>query len=191
MARVQFTSKSEILTGLFIINGGVGINGEYRYIPKDGPLRTAVPLKEGLPPFSLKGFTVFISYAMREENDALYRLVSRFMKAMGFTVVSASEKGRSDLPPGVQISKMIGESNALLALLTKDTKTQSEKFQPSLNVIEEIGQAAEMPTILIVEKKTVVPSNIQTRATYIDFERNNQEVMLVNLIEKIRQMKLI
>lgn len=178
-------------SGLFIISGGIGISGEFRYRADDGPLRTAVPLKEGLPPFSLSGFTVFISYAMRKENDALYRLVSRFMKAMGFTVVSASENGRPDLPPGAQISKMIGESDALLAMLTKDTETQSTKFQPSQNVIDEIGQAAGKPNILIVEEGTEVPSNIQTRATWIDFERNSQEEMLVNLIEKIRQMKLI
>ena len=178
-------------SGLFIINGGVGISGEYRYRIDDGPLRTVVPLKEGLPPFSLRGFTVFISYAMRKENVALYRLVSRFMKAMGFTVVSASENGRPDLPPGAQISKMIGESDALLAVLTKDTETQSAKFQPSQNVVDEIGQATGKPTILIVEEGTEVPSNIQTRATYMDFERDNQGEMLANLIEKIRQMKLI
>ena len=178
-------------SGLFIINGGVGISGEFRYRADDGTLRTSVPLKEGLPPFSLKGFTVFISYAMREENDALYRLASRFMKAMGFTVVSASENGRPDLPPGAQISKMVGESDALLAMLTKDTKTQNTKFQPTQNVIDEIGQAAGKPNILIVEKGTEVPSNIQTRATWIDFERNNHGEMLVSLIEKLRQMKLI
>ena len=127
---------------------------------------------------------------MRKDNDALCRLVSRFMKAMGFTIVSASENGRPDLPPGAQISKMIGESDALLAMLTKYTKTQSTKFQPSQNVIDEIGQAAGKPNILIVEDGTEVPSNIQTRATYILFERS-QEEMLVNLIEKLRQMKLI
>ena len=188
LARIQsLRGKS----GLFIINCGVGISGEYRYRADPGQLRTVVPLKEGLPPFSLKGFTVFISYAMRKENDVLYRLVSRFMNAMGFMVVSATENGRPDLPPGAQISKMIGESDALLAMLTKDTKTQSTKFQPSQNVIDEIGQAAGKPNILIVEEGTEVPSNIQTRATYISFERNNQGEMLVNLIEKIRQMKLI
>ena len=184
-------SKLQGKLGLFIINGGIGISGEYRYGTDAGHLLTVVPLKEGLPPFSLRGFTVFISYAMRKENDALYRLVSRFMKAMGFTVVSASENGRPDLPPGAQIIKMIGESDALLAMLTKDTETQSTKLQPSQNVVEEIGQATRKPTILIVEKGTEVPSNIQTRATYIVFERDSQEEMLVNLIEKIRQMKLI
>ena len=178
-------------SGLFVINSGVGISGEYRYRINEGMLRTVVPLKEGLPPFSLKGFTVFISYSMRQENDNLYSLVSRFMKAMGFTVVSASERGRPDLPPGVQISKMIDESNALLAVLTKDTEIKNTKFQPSQNVIDEIGQATGKPTILIVEEETEIPSNIRTRATYIDFKRSNQEEMLVNLIEKIRQTKLI
>ena len=141
-------------SGLFIINCGIGISGEFRYKPNYGPLHTSVPLKEGIPPFSLKGFAVFISYAMREENGALYRLVSRFMKVVGFTVVSASENSKLDLPPGTQISKMIGGSDALLAMLTRDTETQSTKFQPSQNVIDEIGQAAGKPSILIVEKGT-------------------------------------
>jgi len=178
-------------SGFFVIHSDVGISGEYRYRADIGQLRAAVPLKEGLPPFSLKGFTVFISYSMREGNDSLYSLVSRVMKAMGFTVVSASERGRPDLPPGVQIIKMIDESNALLALLTKDTENKDAKFQPSQNVIDEIGQATGKPTILIVEEGTEVPSNIRTRATYVDFKRSDQDEMLVNLIEQIRQVKLI
>ena len=36
-------------SGLFIINCGVGISGEYRYRATDGPLRMSIPLKEGLP----------------------------------------------------------------------------------------------------------------------------------------------
>ena len=152
-------------SGLFIIHSDVGISGEYRYRTDDGPLRAVIPLKEGLPPFSLKGFTVFISYSMRPENDDLYSLVSRFMKAIGFTVVSASERGRPDLPPGVQISRMIDESNALLAVLTKDTETKNAKFQSAQNVINEIGQATGKPTILIVEEGTEIPSNIQTKVT--------------------------
>ena len=92
-------------SGLFIINGGVGISGEYHYRADKGWLHAVVPLKEGLPPFSVQGFTVFVSYAMRRKNDALYRLVSRFVKAMGFTVVSASENGRPDLPPAPKLSK--------------------------------------------------------------------------------------
>ena len=79
----------------------------------------------------------------------------------------------------------------LLAVLTKDTEIQGAKFQPSQNVIDEIGQATGKPLVLIVEEGTEVPSNIQTRATYISFERDSQGEMLVNLIEKVRQMKLI
>lgn len=184
---VELNKKS----GLFVIDGGVGISGAYRYWAYDGPLRSVVPLKEGIPPFSLTGFTIFISYAMRKENDGLYDLVSRFMKAMGFTVVSASESGRPDLPPGTQISRMIDESDALLAMLTKDTATQNRKFQSSQNVIDEVGQATGKPTVLLVEEGTEIPSNIQTRATYIDFKRCKQDEMLVNLIEKIRKTKLI
>ena len=35
-------------SGLFIIDGSVGISGEYRYRADDGQLRAIVPLKEGL-----------------------------------------------------------------------------------------------------------------------------------------------
>ena len=181
-------------SGLFIVDCNVGINGEYRYRADDGPLRTAISLKEGLPPFSLKGFTIFISYAMQEKNNILYDLISRFIKAIGFTVVSASESGRSDFPPGTQISKMIGESNALLAVLTKDIRSQDSKnikFYPSQNVVDEIGQAAGKPMILIVEKETEIPSNIQTRATYMNFNRSDYGGMLVKLIENVRKTKLI
>lgn len=116
------------------------------------------------------------------------------MKAIGFTVVSASESGRSDVPPGTQISKMISESNALLAMLTKDIESPSDKgakFHPSPNVVDEIGQAAGKPTILIVEKETEIPSNIKTRTTYLDFTRDDHGGMLVDLIENIRKTKLI
>ena len=179
--------------GLFIVDGSVGINGEYRY-RGDGPMRAVIPLKEGLPPFSLKGFTVFISYAMHEKNTEIYDLISRFMKAVGFTVVSASESGRSDFPPGTQISKMISESNALLAVLTKDIESQDDgkkKFYSSQNVVDEIGQAAGKAIILIVEEDTEIPSNIQTRATYMNFNRSDYGGMLVKLIENVRKTKLI
>ena len=181
-------------SGLFIIDSGVGISGEFHYVATDGPLRTAVPLKEGLPPFSLKGFTVFISYTMKEKNNTLYNLISRFMKAAGFTVVSASESGRSDVPPGTQIRKMISESNALLAILTKDMESSDggkAKFYPSQNVVDEIGQAAEKPIILIAEEGAEISSNIQTRATYMTFRRSDLGEMLVKLIENVRKTKLI
>lgn len=181
-------------SGLFVIDCNVGISGEYRYRADDGPLRAAVSLKEGLPPFSLKGFTVFISYTMQKKNDKLYDLISRFMKAVGFTIVSASESGRSDFPPGTQISKMIDESHALLAILTKDIASpdgENTKFYPSHNVVDEIGQAAGKPIILIVEEDSEIPSNVQTRATYMIFNRSDYDAMLVQLIENIRKTKLI
>ena len=192
--KIKLAKISKLLnkSGLFIIDCDVGIGGEYRYRGDNGPLRAAVPLKEGLPPFSLKGFTVFISYAMDEKNNTLYDLVSRFMKAMGFTVVSASENSRSDVPPGTQISQLIDESNALLAVLTKDIESKDgTKFHPSQNVVEEIGQAAGKPTILIVERGTEIPSNIKTRATHANFTRSDYGGMLVDLIENVRKTKLI
>ncbi len=190
--QLEKISKLQKKRGLFIIDCDVGISGEYRYWGEQGGLRAVVPLKEGLPPFSLKGFTVFISYAMDEKNKTLYDLVSRFMKAMGFTVVSASENSRSDVPPGTQISQLIDESNALLAVLTKDIESKDGmKFHPSQNVVEEIGQATGKPTILIVEKGTEVPTNIKTRATHADFDRSDYGGMLVDLIENVRKTKLI
>lgn len=192
--KIKLAKTDKLLgkSGLFIIDCDIGISGEYRYRGDNGPLRAAVPLKEGLPPFSLKGSTVFISYTMQEKNKILYDLISRFIKAIGFTVVSASESGRPDVTPGTQISQLIDESNAILAVLTKDIESKDDtKFHPSQNVIDEIGQATGKPTILIVEKGTEIPSNIQIRATWMNFDRSDYGGMLVNLIENVRKIKLI
>ncbi len=75
-------------SGLVVIDCGSGISGEHRYRGSDGPLRTTIPLKEGMPPFSVGGYTTFISFAMQEKNDGLYDLVSRMIKSLGFTVIS-------------------------------------------------------------------------------------------------------
>ena len=86
--------------GLFIIWADSGIRGEQYVHAYDGvPLRTVKTLDEGLPPFNSKGLSIFISYAMRNENADLYDLISRFVKATGFTVLSAKESGRLEFPP--------------------------------------------------------------------------------------------
>ena len=176
--------------GLFIIWANSGIRGEQYVHAHDGsPLRTVKTLDEGLPPFNSKGLSIFISYAMKNENVDLYDLISRFVKAIGFTVLSAKESGRLELPPGTQISDMILESHAMIAVLTKDTESKRDDkiiYQPSLNVIDEIGQGSDLPTIILVEDGTEVPSNIQTRSTYITFSRENLSEMLITLMENMK-----
>lgn len=177
--------------GLFIIDCDVGVKGEYRYRADDGPLRTTSPLHEGLPPFSAEGPTIFISYAMRSENDELYNLTSRTLKALGSKVLSASETGRTDVPPGIHIKDMIKESNALIAILTQDIQSQDDGktiYHPSHNVTDEIGQASEKPVLMLVENDVIVPSNLQTRATYITFSRYNTGETIVTLVENILKM---
>ena len=180
--------------GLVIIQCNSGIRCEFRYRADDGPLRTSVPFKEGMPPFSLEGITIFISFAMQEKNNNLYELVSRLLKALGFTVLSAKETGRADLSPSTQASDLIGQSNALLAILTKDIKSDKngqEVFYSSQNVIDEIGQATNKPVIIIAEEKVEIPSNIQMRATYLTFSHKRMEEMLVGLTEALKKIKLI
>ena len=176
--------------GLFIIWANSGIKGEQYVHAYDGaPLRTVKTLDEGLPPFNSKGLSIFISYAMRKENEDLYDLISRFVKAIGLTVLSAKESGRLELPPGTQISDMISESHAMIAILTKDTESKRDDkaiYQPSLNVIDEIGQGSDLPTIILVEDGAEVPSNIQTRSTYITFSRENLAEMLITLMENMK-----
>ena len=176
--------------GLFIIWANSGIKGEQYVHASDGvPLRTVKALDEGLPPFNSKGLSIFISYAMRNENEDLYDLISRFVKTIGFTVLSAKESGRLELPPGTQISDMISESHAMIAILTKDTESKKDNkiiYHPSLNVIDEIGQGMNLPTIILVECGTEVPSNIQTRSTYITFSRKNLAEMLITLMENMK-----
>ena len=177
--------------GLFIIDCHLGIRGEFRYRADDGPLRTTSPLREGIPPFSAEGPTIFISYAMKKENDQLYDFISRTLKALGAKVLSASESGRIDLPPGIHIKDMIRESNAVVAILTQDIKSEEEGksiHHPSHNVTDEIGQSSEKPVLLLVEENVRVPSNLQTRGTYLTFSRYDQGEVIVKLIEAIRKM---
>ncbi len=147
-----------------------------------------------MPPFSLEGITIFISFAMQEKNNSLYDLVSRLLKALGFTVLSAKETGRADLSPSTQVSDLITESNALLAILTKDiksSKNEKEIFYPSQNVIDEIGQATNKPVVIIAEEMVEIPSNIQMRATCLTFSRSRMEEMLVSLTEALKKIKMI
>ena len=177
--------------GLIIIDCDLGIRGEYRYRADDGPLRTTSSLREGIPPFSAEGPTIFISYAMKKENEQLYSLISRILKALGGKVLSASETGRVDLPPGIHIKDIIRESSALVALLTQDIMSEHEGkpiHHPSHNVTDEIGQSSEKPVLMLVEENVTVPSNLQTRGTYLTFSRYDQGEAMVKLIEAIRKM---
>ena len=156
--------------GLFIIRANYGIKGEQYVHSNDGaPLRTVKILDEGLPPFSSKNLSIFISYTMTDKNNDLYGLVSRFVKAMGFTVLSATESKKLELPPGTQISNMISGSDAIIAILTKDTESKRNNetiYLSNPNVTDEIGQGRDLVTIILVEDGIEVPSNIQTRSTY-------------------------
>ena len=181
-------------TGLFIIWCEAGIRGQHLYRVKGSTIGTVTQLREGLPPFSTEGLTVFISYTMDKKNKSLYELLSRFVKAIGFSVISATESGLAEFSPGTQITNMIDQSNALLAILSRDIKSESDGntvYYSSQNVIDEIGQATNKPVIMIVEEGVSVPSNIQTRATYITFSRENIEEMLVELMEKMRKAGIV
>ncbi len=190
IVNLQDYKELESQKGLFIIWADSGIKGEHYISAYDGaPLRTIKALDEGLPPFNSRGLSIFISYSMKDENENLYGLISRFVKTIGFSVLSAKESGRMELPPGTQITDMISESHAMIAILTKDIHPQNnteELFYPSHNVIDEIGQASKLPVILLVEEGTKVPSNIETRSTYIQFSKNNYGEMLVNLMENMK-----
>lgn len=180
--------------GLFVVECDPAIKGEYRYVADDGPMRAVYSLSEGKLPFLVEGRTVFISYAMRKENTALYSLVSRFVTGLRFKVLSASETGRADLPPGIQIKDMIRLSDSVIAILTKDVKSGSRGKKvsyPSLNVVDEIGQASDKSVIMLVEEGTEVPSNIKTRATYISFSRNKTGDLIVNLLDALQKEGLI
>ena len=88
---------------------------------------------------------------------------------------------------------MILESHAMIAVLTKDTETKRDNkiiYQPNLNVIDEIGQGSNLPTIILVEEGSEVPSNIQTRSTYITFSRKNLSEMLIILMENMKSSGL-
>lgn len=176
--------------GLFLIQCEPGIRGEYRHRNDQKVIRGIIPLTEPKTPFLAEGHTIFISYTMRKKNEEFYNLISRFVKALGFKVLSASESGKPDLPPGIQIRDMIKLSDSLVALLTKDDEITSEGkkiFRPSPNVIDEIGQASDKTVIMLVETDTEIPSNLETRATYVSFTRENTGILLADLSETFRK----
>lgn len=181
--------------GLFIIQSSYGIKGEQYVHSIDGkPLRTVKILDEGLPPFSSKNLSIFISYTMTDKNNDLYRIISRFVKAMGFTVLSATESKKLELPPGTQISNMISSSDAIIAILTKDTESKRDNktiYLSNPNVTDEIGQGRNLIPIILVEDGIEVPSNIQTRYTYTKFSRNNLAEMLITLMENMKSSGFI
>ena len=86
IVKLQKFSQLEEQKGLFIIRASYGIKGEqYVHSNTGAPLRTVKVLDEGLPPFSSKNLSIFISYTMTDKNSDLYSLISRFVKALGFT----------------------------------------------------------------------------------------------------------
>lgn len=180
--------------GLFLIQCEPGIRGEYRHRNDNKVIRGIIPLTEPKTPFLAEGHTIFISYTMRKENDDLYNLISRFVKSLGFKILSASESGKPDIPPGIQIRDMIKLSDSLVALLTKDDEITSQGkkiFRPSPNVIDEIGQASDKTVIMLVESDTEIPSNLETRATYVSFTKGNTGKLLVDLAETLRKESML
>ena len=180
-------------SGLFIIKCDMGMRGEIFHKENVAGTKSTSVLIEGLPPFSTEGMTIFISYKMKNENKELYDLISKFLKLLGFFVLSATESGRSDLPPGMQIRDMIKESDALLGILTRDITEQSDKgpvYYPSHNVIDEIGQASDKTVLILAEESVDVASNITTRATYSTFSIYKKEEMLVNLLDTLKKSGL-
>lgn len=180
-------------SGLFIIKCDLGIRGEIFHKDSSVGTKSTSVLIEGLPPFSTEGITIFISYKMKNENKELYEIISRFLKLLGFSILSASESGRSDLPPGMQIRDMIKVSDVLLAILTRDITEQSDKgliYYPSHNVMDEIGQASDKTVLVLAEDGVDVASNITTRATYSTFWSYKKEEMLVSLLENLKRLGL-
>lgn len=149
---------------------------------------------QSIPQLESEKLTFFISYRMIAANDVLYQTVSRFIKSFGFIVVSASESGRPDLSPALLIKDKIKESDVLLAILTKDFLSQSsgEKiYQPSNNVTEELGEAADKKIIILAESEVTVPSNISQQRTYITFDKTDPAGMLINLVKYMKKIDLI
>lgn len=195
-ARIELGKIPEIKkkSGLFIIKCDMGMRGEIFHKEYGGGTKSTSVLIQGLPPFATEGITIFISYSMKEENKELYELISKFLKLLGFSVLSANESGRSDLPPGMQIREMIKQSDALLAILTRDILERSDNgtiYHASPNVMEEIGQASDKTILVLRQDGVSVASNIQTSGTYTTFSIDKKEVMLIQLLENLKRLVLL
>jgi len=135
---------------------------------------------------------VFLSYSYNPENEHLAEdLLAVFLEALGFTPVYAKKKQQSSKPPGIRNKELIGECQILVGLLTKDvheTKDGKDIFHPESDVIDEVSYAdgRGLKVIVLVESGTTIPTNIQTRCTYVDLIKGNESKLLVDLTLRLK-----
>lgn len=140
---------------------------------------------------------VFLSYSYRIENEPLVEeVLVNFLEALGFMAVYARKKPKSSEPPGIRNKELIDECQILIGLLTKDireTKNGKEIFHPEPDVIDEVSYAEGhgLKVITLVESGTTVPTNIQTRCTYVILTREDKSKLLIDLTSRLKEMATV
>jgi len=125
---------------------------------------------------------IFLSYSMKAENTEIVELtVAPFLEELGFQTVYAKKDFPPTKTPGQSAEEFIRKCGTLVAFLTKD-----QDSYPSANVIHEIGIASDKTIIMLVENGARVPTNLMTRGTYVTFERQQLERMLLELLKCLR-----
>jgi hypothetical protein len=138
-----------------------------------------------------KKHAVFLSYSMREENTLILSLLVDFMTELGLEVYYAPKSLKTDSPPGSQIAGLIKASVTVIALLTRDEPIGNGKWRVRPNVIEETGEGALKHPIVLAEENVEVPSNIETRQTYVPFSRDNLPKMMIDLLAALKKECLV
>ena len=135
--------------------------------------------------------SVFLSYSMRKKNTAIRDSLIDFMTTLGLKVYYAPNSLRTDAPPGNQIAELIRMSDKVVALFTRDEELEKGKWRVRPNVVEEAGEGVAKHPIILAEEGVEVPSNIQTRQTYIPFERKDLPTMMIDLLKALKESGLI
>jgi len=122
--------------------------------------------KSTLPEVEITGrIKVFISYADKPENNYLVEdLIRNFLMRLGFEPLTFRD-ARSSVPLKTEIDRLIEESPALIAFLTKDIPEHGTAFfHPKANIPGEIERALTLghKVILFFEEGATLPSNIKS-----------------------------
>lgn len=135
--------------------------------------------------------SVFLSYSMGEENITIRDSLIDFMITLGLNVLYAPHSLGTNAPPGEQIAKLIRMSDTVVALFTRDEKIEKGRWRVRPNVVEEAGEGVKKHPIILVEEGVEVPSNIQTRQTYVPFARKDLPKMMIDLLKALKESGLI
>jgi hypothetical protein len=133
---------------------------------------------------------VFLAYSYRDENKNLIAAaIDPLVRSHNLLPIAGDTLGGEALTPAVQ--DLIAKSDALVALMTRDTKVDGEEKYKATNwVLAELTNARtrKQRAIAIVEKGVDI-SGMFADSEYIPFERANPLPAIIKLSQTIALWK--